>query len=154
MGDDGNAMLLPQTTIAWKPDYETGDETDTNKVNTHNGDKGSYIAVLLQITNKDRSLVLYPFTDQVGNGETPKFAWAAVPVAFTWEKGKKYIYTLDFSNGAGYVDPKDPDTPDKPILSPITFKVTVEDWGPDNGKYDNGEPKEPGVFEGIDVGSK
>lgn len=37
-----------------------------------------------------------------------------------WEPGKCYIYTLTF--GGGY------DDQGKPILTPITFEPSVEDW--------------------------
>ena len=37
-----------------------------------------------------------------------------------WEPGKRYIYTLIF--GGGY------DKNGNPILTPITFEPTVEDW--------------------------
>ena len=82
---------------------------------------------------------VYP--DKVGG-----YAWAAVPVSFEWEKGKKYVYTLDFTNGAGKVDPMDPGTdwdaskdPDKaePILGgKIRFGVTVSAWGTDDKNVD------------------
>lgn len=116
-----NAMLIPQTTTAW--DGTAIDDAVT----------GSYISVYLQITTKDGDLV-YP-------KKAAGFAWAAVPVSFTWVRGNKYIYTLDFTNGAGKVDPVDPGTdwdknepqkdPDKgkDILGePIKFTVTVNPW--------------------------
>ena len=61
-----------------------------------------------------------------GAANTPKKL--AIPVAFNWEQGKKYIYTLVFGEGnGGYEpDPEDP-TPD-PVLVPITFTVTVDDF--------------------------
>ena len=54
-----------------------------------------------------------------------------------WEAGKKYVYTLDFSEGAGKVDPEKPDpadpndpfNPGEDILgSPIKFTVEVSEW--------------------------
>lgn len=121
----GNAILIPQTTTEW--DGVAIDDAVT----------GSYISVLVQITTKDGGLV-YP---KKANG----FTWASVPVSFTWEKGNKYIYTLDFTNGAGKVDPVDPGTdwdknepqkdPDKgqDILGePIKFTVTVNTWTPED----------------------
>lgn len=55
-----------------------------------------------------------------------------------WQAGKKYIYTLDFSEGAGKVDPEkeqpedptvDPFDPGEDILgSPIKFTVEVSEW--------------------------
>ena len=118
-----NAMLLPQgATTAWDVD---ADQTNTNK--------GTYISVLLRITKG---------ADNVFPAEgTETYGWAAVPVSFTWNKGNKYVYTLDFTNGAGRVDPvdpgtdvdpgnKDPDKGDKILGDPIKFTVTVTPWNP------------------------
>lgn len=120
-----NAMLIPQTTTAW--DGTTIDDAVT----------GSYISVYLQIKTNDGGKV-YPKKDD-------GFAWASVPVSFSWEKGKKYIYTLDFTNGAGKVDPvdpgkdwnknepqKDPDKGQDILGAPIKFTVTVNAWTPED----------------------
>ncbi len=114
-----NAMLLPQQLVAWTP--------ETDKTNANNG---AYIALKIQITTKDGALV-YP-----AKGD---YDWAAVAINTNWEAGKKYVYTLDFSAGAGKVDPEkpeptDPTDPFKPgediLGGPIKFKVTVTDWVP------------------------
>lgn len=114
-----NAMLLPQQLVAWTP--------ETDKANTANG---AYIALKIQITTKDGARV-YP-----AKGD---YDWAAVAIGTNWEAGKKYVYTLDFSAGAGKVDPEKPDPTDptdpfKPgediLGGPIKFKVTVTDWVP------------------------
>lgn len=113
-----NAMLLPQQLTAW--DFKT-DQTNTKN--------GAYIALKIQITTKDGARV-YP-----AKGD---YDWAAVAIDTNWEAGKKYVYTLDFSNGAGKVDPEkptpDPTDPFKPgediLGGPIKFKVTVTDWIP------------------------
>ena len=59
-------------------------------------------------------------------------------IGTNWEPGKKYVYTLDFSNGAGKVDPEkeqptdpdvDPFDPGENILgSSIKFTVEVTPW--------------------------
>ncbi len=49
-----------------------------------------------------------------------------------WMQGKKYIYTLIFGEGGGYTT--DPDNP-KPVLVPITFDVTVDEFQ-NGGSYD------------------
>lgn len=111
-----NAMLLPQQLVAWTP--------ETDKTNTNNG---AYIALKIQITTKDGARV-YP-----AKGD---YDWAAVAINTNWEAGKKYVYTLDFSNGAGKVDPEkpapDPTDPFKPgediLGKPIKFTVTVTEW--------------------------
>lgn len=114
-----NAMLLPQQLVAWTP--------ETDKVNTN---KGAYIALKIQITTKDGARV-YP-----AKGD---YDWAAVAIGTNWEAGKKYVYTLDFSNGAGKVDPEkpqpvDPTDPFKPgediLGKPIKFTVIVTPWAP------------------------
>lgn len=110
-------LLLPQTTTAW-------DAKSNNIVET----TGSYFLVNCIIKNvKDGSGVAGD--DDVylwGAANTPKKL--AIPVAFNWEQGKKYIYTLVFGEGNGGYEP-DPDdpTPD-PVLVPITFTVTVDDF--------------------------
>ena len=122
-----NAMLIPQTTNAWN-----GADTDNAKVT------GSYISVLVNITAKNGGAAVYPKGSTTG-AET--YGWVAVPVAFMWEKGNKYIYTLDFTNGAGKVDPvnpgpdvepggKDPDKAEPVLGDEIKFTVTVKEWTP------------------------
>lgn len=58
-----------------------------------------------------------------------RFGWAALPVVANWQAGKTYKYTLDYSQGIGWQDPRDPD-PGEPILdrtmSPFTCEV--KDW--------------------------
>lgn len=121
MGPSGNAMLIPQKFYAWDP---AGDPDNVAR--------DVYLSVLVRITRNDNGLVMYPFTDETytnGDGSKIKreFAWASIPISGTWEQGKKYIYTLDFTNGAGYVDPDDP-TPGKPVLKPIILNVSVNNW--------------------------
>lgn len=115
MGTNGNAMLVPQQLTAWDV-----------KGDASNSQAGAYLSVKLQINilNEDGSegLQIYPFPSEA------QCIWAAIPINTNWEPGKKYIYTLDFTHGAGYVDPKDPD-PGKPVLGgPIKFTVNVVDW--------------------------
>lgn len=111
-GANDNAMLIPQQLVAWNPD------TDGS-----NSKAGAYLSVFVDIDTKDGANV-YPT-------EANQFAWAAVGIATNWEAGKKYIYKLDFSNGAGNVDPEEPDNPGEPILGePIKFTVEVTAWDP------------------------
>lgn len=114
-----NAMLLPQQLVAWAP------ETDKTNAN-----KGAYIALKIQITTASGARV-YP-----AKGD---YDWAAVAINTNWEAGKKYVYTLDFSKGAGKVDPEkpepvdptDPFDPGDDILGkPIKFTIEVTDWVP------------------------
>ena len=124
MGSDGNehgsatngtAMLIPQQLVAWN--------SITDYTNSGNN---SYLAVKVKITNTTINKKVYPITGD--------FDWVAVPVDTKWEKGNKYTYTLDFTNGGGKVAPKtdedqDPLKPGQDVLgAPIKFKVTVTPW--------------------------
>lgn len=104
-----NAMLIPQQLVAWTP--------DTDKTNAN---KGAYLSVKVNIATKDGAQI-FPTGQNDG--------WAAVAIDTNWEAGKKYVYTLDFSNGAGVVDPEEPENPGEPILgAPIKFNVSVGNW--------------------------
>ena len=129
-------LLLPQTTAA-----ETQLVKDAPSTTTFTG---AYLAVQVNIDNADSS-DYYP----VANAGANAYAWVAVPVSIEWKGGNKYIYTLNFTNGAmgriapGTVDAGDgqvtPDgkkvgdaLPDE-LLTPVTFLVTVEDeWTENN----------------------
>ena len=116
MGSAGNAMLLPQTLTPWSP---------TN--DPDNVAREAYLSVLVRITTKADGTQVYPFPSE-NSGR--KYAWASVPLGTTWEAGKKYVYVLDFTAGAGTVDPDDPQ-PGTPVLGgPIKFTATVTDWTP------------------------
>lgn len=123
----GNPMLLPQTVTKWNG---TDKSTDTTTPVT-----GSYISIYINITT-NAGAAIYPAESTTGN-ET--YGWVSVPVDFTWTAGNKYIYTLDFSKGAGKVDPvnpgpdvkpgdKDPEKTDPVLGEEIKFNVTVKAW--------------------------
>lgn len=61
--------------------------------------------------------------------EIRQYGWAAVPVDADWSAGKRYVYTLDYSEGIGIHDPEDPE-PGKLIggKEPIAWGVTVSNW--------------------------
>ena len=118
-------LLLPQTTTAWVPSTDSNVPTNNNT--------GSYFLVDCAIWNvagnsidKDTDVQLWG-----ENGNTKELA---IPVSFSWEQGKKYIYTFVFGQGNGGYDPEpDPDEPDpkpdpKPVLVPIDFTVSVDDF--------------------------
>lgn len=113
--ESGNAMLIPQQLTEWD-----GTAGNTNS--------GAYLAVLVNVETKDGAQV-HPKND---NG-TEEYAWVAVGIGTKWEMGNKYIYTLDFSEGAGKPEP-DPEDPKPnesvdPILGgPIKFTVEVAKW--------------------------
>lgn len=114
MGPSGNAMLIPQSLTPWSP-----------KNDPDNVARGAYISVLLRITTTDGGVQIYPFPD---DNRGVQYAWASIPLSGKWDAGKKYIYTLDFTDGAGNVDPDDPQ-PGTPVLGgPIKFTVNVNNW--------------------------
>lgn len=115
-----NAMLIPQQLTAW--------DAATDKTNAA---ERAYLAVKVQITTAAGARV-YPVASGVDYG------WVAVPINTNWEPGKKYVYTLDFSNGAGKVDPEKEDDPTHPednykpgddiLGGAIKFTVNVTAW--------------------------
>ena len=152
MDKAGNAILIPQPdNIAAAWDGKTPiDDPDTFV--------GNYISVLINLTAKAGASI-YPAGSTATN-ET--YGWVSVPVSFTWKSGKKYVYTLDFTNGAGKVDPRDPGTdvnpggkdPDKakdpnkadPVLGGlIRFGVTVSDWDTEDKEVDLKDSDKLGV---------
>lgn len=129
---NSNAMLLlPQNTTAWDP--------EANPLPGAEGNTGSYLLVDCAIFNVAGTD--YAEGDDVclwgkpqGSGWTTKEL--AIPVAFDWKQGKKYVYTLVFGEGNGGYDPDpedpDPEDPD-PVLVPITFVIEVDEFDPVNG---------------------
>ena len=61
--------------------------------------------------------------------EIKEFGWATVPVDADWAAGKRYVYTLNYSEGIGLHDPDDPE-PGKPISgqATISWSVAVQGW--------------------------
>lgn len=119
MGDSGNAMLLPQTLVGWDP---VGDPDNVARE--------AYLSVLINITS-DTGVTVYPWptdTKLDANGQKRQYAWASIPLSGTWEQGKKYIYTLDFTDGAGNVDPDDPNPGNVVLGDAIKVVPTVVDW--------------------------
>ena len=137
---NSNAMLLlPQNTAAWDP--------KTNPLPGAEKNTGSYLLVDCAIFNvagddyADGDVCLWG--EPQGSGWTTKEL--AIPVAFNWQQGKKYVYTLVFGEGNGGYDPDpepdpDPENPD-PVLVPITFEITVDEFVPvDGGEIESGIP--------------
>lgn len=136
-----NAMLIPQSVTGWIGDRTVIGST-ANDFDSYTG--GTYISLLLNVKLASTGKYIYP----AGSTETAKtYGWAAVSTGNTvWNSGKKYIYTLDLSNGCGSVDPvdpgtgvtpdgtKDPEKGDKIFGDPIKFDVTVAGWADGNGQ--------------------
>ena len=110
---EGNPMLIPQTLTKWDAEND-GRNTNNNQ----------YLSIKVKVTKNGAR-------DPYYNG------WAAVGINGTWEAGKKYIYTLDLTNGVGKVDPDGPgpDQTEKPkepgediMGGEIKFNVDVQPW--------------------------
>lgn len=111
--DNAGAMLIPQDlSVAGRAWNCTKDDLN----------RGSYLAVKLNITMTGTGLQIYP--DPEPDATEPTFAYAYTPLNTNWEAGYKYIYTLDFSRGAG----KDEDGDD--ILDgTIILWTDIDPWG-------------------------
>ena len=100
-------LVIPQQLTAWETNTTTAkpkDEADKSKE--------GYLGIGCKIKVNGEY--------KIGkNG--PEYIW--VPFGDTWEPGKRYVYTLIF--GGGY------DDQGKPILTPIKFEPSVEDWPTD-----------------------
>ena len=133
-------LLLPQKTTAWVPNKD-------NPVPDAAGNTGSYLLVDCAIFNVAGDE--YADSDVCLWGKLQEGAWTtkelAIPVAFDWQQGKKYVYTLVFGEGNGGYnpdpDPEDPDPDPEPVLVPITFEITVDDFElVDGGEIESGIP--------------
>lgn len=131
-------MLIPQKTEAWAP--------ATHPAPGVEGQTGSYLMVNCVIWNvageshSDSDLVIWGAKSE--DKYTAEPAWVAIPAAFDWKEGFKYIYTFIFNNGGGYDPHPDPDDPDpQPAIIPIDFEVSVDDFNVVNGDVDLDVPE-------------
>lgn len=113
----GNAMLLlPQGEFTALPVTDNGSgQLDLTK-------DGMYIKVLCTIYNVTDPTAA-DLTDNVKIWDNKEIY---IPVSGTWNEGMKYVYTLVFGDGNGGIDPDGP----KPVLVPITYDVTVDEFIP------------------------
>ena len=120
--ENNTFVIIPQTTTAWD-----GKSATTT---------GTYIKLWVRIEDEDGT-VLLPTLPESGTDVDMKAvmesSMVAVPLAFNIQRGKKYVYTLDFSNGYGVVPPDLTNydgKPGDPVLgNPISISCTVSDWG-------------------------
>lgn len=123
--ENGALLLMPQPITGWDISGENGQSGAE--------DRGAYFLVSCKIYNVSGNdeVLLWPKKEE--------YREVAIPVAdITWKQGKKYVYTFIFGEGGGYVPPVDPEDPDPeepdpedpgdPVLVPITFTVTVDDF--------------------------
>ena len=117
-----NMLLLPQDITPWDPEE---DKLSSKTTNTYFLIDCVIYNVVGDAVDKDNDVVLH-------NGPI------AIPINdITWLQGKKYIYTFVFGEGNGGYDPTEPDDDDgdgekedDPVLTPITFEMTVDDFIP------------------------
>lgn len=109
---DEPILVIPQVLTPWST-------TPGNAVTKQQGDtdKQSYLEIAMKLTQNGQYVI----------GTKDSYKTVYVPFhninddgTKGWEPGKRYIYTLNF--GGGY------DDQGQPILTPITFEPTVEDW--------------------------
>lgn len=107
-------LVIPQELTAWK----TNTTTAKPKQDADNG-KESYLGIGCKIK----------VNGQYVNGSATEFEYLYVPFGASWEPGKRYIYTLIF--GGGYTNQG------VPVLSPINFEATAEEWAEDANNTNN-----------------
>lgn len=118
-----NSMyLLPQTLDVWTGGV--GAESDGQ-------DKAYFVvnALIYNVAdpsasfNKADNVVLWG-KEEAGSWKTKPIA-VKIPSGLTWEDGKRYVYTFNFTSyGTGGSDPSSGD----PVLTPIELTVTVDDF--------------------------
>ena len=67
----------------------------------------------------------YTLTD---GEEVKEFGWAALPVTGSWESGRVYTYTLDYTSGVGLHDPESPYAGNPIISDRVGVSVSVKPW--------------------------
>lgn len=105
------AMIIPQTLTAWDPAADPTCQA-----------KGAYISLAIQVTsvNGDR---IFPAT------EVGEYDWVAAPVSTELKAGYEHRYYIDFTKGAGLVDPEIGGSGSGSALGEnIKFVVSVNPW--------------------------
>ncbi len=119
---EGTALfMIPQEVAAWDV---LNDHHDSNY--------GAYFLINCQVMEGEYQL--WPNANETVGGSIPDYAEIAVPCEIAWEEGYKYTYTFVFGDGLGYYPPDDEHDPESddseatPVLVPITFTVTVDEF--------------------------
>lgn len=126
-------LLLPQTLNPWITN--TGDvDTDGDPIYKITGT--ARVLVKCRLVDTKTSVQLWPKPEE---GAVTKFVGVSLvgetvaeadQTAQVWKQGKRYVYTLIFGEGGGFnPENPDPENPDpEPVLVPITFDVTVDNF--------------------------
>lgn len=121
-------LLLPQTLNPWITKTGGTDENPEYKITGT-----ARVLVKCKLVDTASGVQLWP--DKDSQEET---AWVGVSLVGepkdisgkneqVWKQGKRYVYTLIFGEGGGFnPDPENPDP--EPVLVPITFDVTVDNF--------------------------
>ena len=115
-GDNNNLMLIPQKLEKW------------NTTTTITSTTAAYLKINCEIET------LPPNTSVIHNGfiyvpfSSKNINTDGTEMDEVWKAGNRVIYTLNF--GGGY------DEEGKPILTPMTYDVSVEAWKDENGFND------------------
>lgn len=100
------AFVIPQEVTPWDPINDK-----------ENAEEGAYISLYVQINKRDNGVRVFPAEGDYG--------WVSVPIPdIEWEAGYAYHYTLNFANGAGYIDPESGNNAGESVLGEI--KITME----------------------------
>lgn len=106
---------------------------------------------IYSIENGTTKTLLWPSTDGFAEVVIPATSPDKIDAKDAWKQGRKYVYTFKFGEGAGYIGeggvtpgtPDDPDAPSTdqpandpsnpnqsgdPVLVPVTFTVTVDQF--------------------------
>lgn len=124
-------LLLPQTLNPWITKTGGTDENPEYKITGT-----ARVLVKCKLVDTASDVQLWP--DKDSQEET---AWVGVSLVGepkdisgkteqVWKQGKRYVYTLIFGEGGGFnPENPDPENPDpEPVLVPITFDVTVDNF--------------------------
>lgn len=124
---DGDMYFSILIRVTLKP---TGSELTTQQIYPYGNNTNMHVVCLEKEKNSNKIVGRVPSKSTIpgANNEIVEFGWASVPVGVNWERGKKYVYTLDFSNGVGIQDPEDPRPGSAIIGDGIKFSVSVVDW--------------------------
>lgn len=106
---------------------------------------------IYSIENGTTKTLLWPSTDGFAEVVIPATSPDKIDAKDAWKQGRKYVYTFKFGDGAGYIgeggvtpstpadpdapstdkpanDPSDPNQSGDPVLVPVTFTVTVDQF--------------------------
>ncbi len=136
---EGDMYFSVLLRISMRP---TGSELTTAQIYPYGNNTSMNVVYLEKEKNSNKVIGRVPNkAAAIGSGnEIAEFGWAAIPVGVDWKRGKKYVYTLDFTEGVGVQDPEDP-KPGTPIIGDgVKFSVSIADWTED--KSNTNVPKE------------